>query len=60
MNISCIKCSNLINNNGIKKSCVSFIFKKFKTMDKEELIDLLKSLNYIVIFLFEVWKEYRS
>ena len=54
-----MKCSKFTNNNIIKikheidgtinnySHCIECAFKKFESIDKEELRDLLKSLNHI-------------
>ena len=54
MSLYCINCSNFANKNGMKikreingKMNHYSFFKKFETIDKEEINDLLKSLNYI-------------
>ena len=56
MNFHCIKCSKFTKNNYIKvkckidgninlySRCIDCGFKKFETIDKEELSDLLKVL----------------
>ena len=59
MNLYCIQCSKLTSNNNIEIKCdidgksnpsyyySNFGFKKFETIDEEELTNLLKILNYI-------------
>ena len=59
MNLYCIKCWKLTNDNAIKikhetdrknntySFCIDYGFEKFETVDEEELSDLLKILNYI-------------
>ena len=56
MNFYCIKCLMFIKNNNIKlkckidakvnlySCCIGYGFKKFATIDKEELRDLLRYL----------------
>ena len=57
MNVYCIKCLKFTNNNIKMKHeidgkidlyvhCIECGFKKFGTIDKEELSDLLKILSY--------------
>ena len=59
MELYCIKCSKFTSSNNIKAKreidgknnicycCIVCSFKKFETIDEEELSDLLKILNYI-------------
>ena len=63
MNLHCIKCSRFTNNNNnikIKQKtdrksnlfsrCFDCGFKTFEIIDKEDLSDLLKSLDVNVLF----------
>ena len=55
MNLPCIKCLKFSYNNNIKidreinrySYCIDCSFKKFETIDKEKISDLLESLDYI-------------
>ena len=75
MNLDCLKCSKFMYNNNVKikheitgriKLCSYYIdcgFKKFEAIDKEDLNDLLKRLNYMqnnAVLFFEVQNKYRK
>ena len=59
MNLYCIKCliftkrrnfeikHKIDGNINLYSRCIDFGFKKLETIDKEELIDLLKDLIYL-------------
>ena len=60
MNLYCTKCSKFTNKNyniiikcdierkmNLYFHCIDCCFKKIETIDKEELSNLLKNLNYI-------------
>ena len=53
LNFYCIKCSKFANKNDIKNKanlnshCKSCGFKKFEPINKEDLKDLLRNLDFV-------------